>query len=682
MKRLLLLLLLCCNAALMLAQEVGGVGEQQLEAITESNGDEATDDDALVQQMQHFLKSPLNLNTADAEALKELQLLSPLQIQHFIAYRQLLGPLMDIYELQAVPSWTLAVIQQLRPFIFVRREAPFLPSIQQRLKDGDHSLLLRMAQILEPSKGFQSTAAQANNGYLGSPQKLLFRYSYQFKKLLQYGLLAEKDAGEQLFKGNEKKGFDFYSAHFFLRHIGVIQALALGDFVVNLGQGLTQWQSLAFKKGAEVINIKRQLPVLRPYHSAGEINFHRGAGITLAKGAWAATAFVSFKKIDANAVNDSLKKLQWVSALQTSGLHRTNSEMADKSIQQQLALGGNIAYQKNAFHLGLNAVQYQFSLPIKKSAEPYNRYAFSGNRLGNYSVDYSYTFKNFHFFGEAALSNPSGKAFVNGLIVSAAPGADLSFLYRNISPQYQSLYTNAFTENSFPNNEKGLYMGLSLRPNAFWRLDGYADFYRFPWLKYAVDLPSTGSDYMLQATYKPNKQLEMYLRYRTENKLTNAAIEEREVQPWTDKPRQNIRLHINQTLSPNMVLRNRVEMVWVNKAASSAQQGFLWYVDALYKPMQKRYSAALRWLYFETDGYDSRLYAYENDVLYSYAIPVFYDKGVRYYVNLHYQLNKKMELWGRWSQTVYPGKTSIGTGLEERQGNKKTEVKLQLRYSF
>ncbi len=90
----------------------------------------------------------------------------------------------------------------------------------------------------------------------------------------------------------------------------------------------------------------------------------------------------------------------------------------------------------------------------------------------------------------------------------------------------------------------------------------------------------------------------------------------------------------------------------------------------------------MRWLYFETDGYDSRLYAYENDVLYSYAVPVFYDKGLRYYVNLHYQLNKKMELWGRWSQAVYPYKTSIGTGLEERQGNKKTEVKLQLRYIF
>ncbi|MBL0144814.1 MAG: hypothetical protein IPP48_02690 [Chitinophagaceae bacterium] len=62
-------------------------------------------------------------------------------------------------------------------------------------------------------------------------------------------MLGEKDAGEQFFKGNQKQGFDFYSTHLFARNIGIVKALALGDFTVNMGQGLTQWQSLAFKKG-------------------------------------------------------------------------------------------------------------------------------------------------------------------------------------------------------------------------------------------------------------------------------------------------------------------------------------------------------------------------------------------------------------------------------------------------
>jgi hypothetical protein len=59
--------------------------------------------------------------------------------------------------------------------------------------------------------------------------------------------------------------------------------LALGDYTVNLGQGLIQWQGLAFGKSAEVTSIKRQSAVLQPYRSAGEFYFYRGAGITLQK---------------------------------------------------------------------------------------------------------------------------------------------------------------------------------------------------------------------------------------------------------------------------------------------------------------------------------------------------------------------------------------------------------------
>ncbi len=66
-----------------------------------------------------------------------------------------------------------------------------------------------------------------------------------------------------------------------------------------------------------------------------------------------------------------------------------------------------------------------------------------------------------------------------------------------------------------------MYAGISIRPNDFWRIDAYADFYKFPWLKYLVNAPSVGADYLLGATYKPNKQLEMYVRYRTETKSKN-----------------------------------------------------------------------------------------------------------------------------------------------------------------
>lgn len=665
-----------------LAQVPTTTAEQQLEAATEGNDDTETQDDSFLQNLQQFLKNPVNLNTADASLLKELIVLTPLQIQNIISYRNQLGKFINIYELQAVPTLDIATIEKIRPFITVSQQADLINSFSDRLNGGVHNVVGRVTQVMEKSNGFLADPATTANYYPGSPQRYFFRYKYQFKNLLQYGVVADKDAGEQLFKGSQKQGFDFYSAHLFARNIGVIKALAIGDFTVNMGQGLTQWQSLAFKKSADVVNIKRQLSVLRPYNSAGEINFHRGVGITVAKKHVEATAFVSYRNIDANFVSDTLTNEEFISSLQTSGLHRTKSELDDKGIQRQFAYGGNIAFNKSNFHIGANIIQYDFKLPITKAADPYNLYALSGKRIGNQSIDYSYTFRNLHFFGEAALDNKRNKAFVNGLIMSVDANVDVSLLYRNISPRYQSLYTNAFTESTFPTNEKGMYAGVSIRPNTQWRLDAYADFYKFPWLRYLVDAPTVGVDYLAQLTYKPNKQLEIYARYRSETKSKNYNPDELILDPVVAKPRQNFRSQISYKVSSEFTFRNRIEMVWYDRKGGGAQNGFLTYVDFIYKPMMKKYSGNIRLQYFETDGYDSRLYAYENDVLYSFSIPVFYDKGYRYYLNVNYDFSKKITCWFRIAQTVYKDKNTVGSGLDEIKGNKKTELKLQLLYYF
>lgn len=657
------------------------ITDEQMENITENNDDAETEDDSFLQSMQQFVKEPVNLNTATAAQLEELVILTPIQIQNLLSYRSLLGNFINLYELQAIPAWTIALIQKIRPFITVRENVVFKHSVKERMSGGTASILSRTSQVLEKSKGYLLNDSVANNFYPGSPQKLFVRYKYQYKNLLQYGLLAEKDAGEQFFRGAQKQGFDFYSAYFFVRNIGIIKQLAIGDFSINMGQGLIQWQSLAFKKGADIAGIKRQLSVLRPYNSAGEINFHRGAGITIGRKNWETTVFASYKKVDANFAVDTTNA-GVVTSFQTSGLHRTNSETADKGIQRQLAFGGNFGYTNNNFHFGVNAIQYHFNLPVLKAADPYNLYAISGNNLGNYSVDYSYTLKNMHLFGEAAVSNHFAKAFVNGLLISVDENVDLSLLYRNISAKFHSLYSAAFTENTTPTNEKGIFAGISIRLSNIYKIDAYVDMYKFPWLKSLTDAPSLGADYMLQAGYKPNKQLEISIRYRTENKSKNFNPDLLTMSPVAERPRQQIRAQVNYKINTAVSFRNRVEMIWYDKKGPGSQEGFLSFVDVLYKPLLKKYSTGIRLQYFETGGYDSRMYAYENDVMYSYSIPVFYDKGFRYYLNISYDVSKKNAVWIKWAQTIYKNKTSIGSGLDEIQGNKKSEIKIQWLHVF
>jgi hypothetical protein len=123
-------------------------------------------------------------------------------------------------------------------------------------------------------------------------------------------------------------------------------------------------------------------------------------------------------------------------------------------------------------------------------------------------------------------------------------------------------------------------------------------------------------------------------------------------------------------------------LIWYDKEGVNAEKGFLSFFDIIYKPLLNPFSGVVRMQYFETNGYNSRLYAYENDVLYSYSIPVFYDKGYRYYITLNYDLTRQLSFWVRWAQTIYRNKDIIGSGLDEISGNKKSEIKLQARYSF
>ncbi len=264
---------LCC-AGLLQGQEkqrLSSTTEQQLEnEAVADNG--VIKDDAYLQQLDYYSRHPLRINEAGAAELEALRLLTPLQIEELLNYRRLLGKLINIYELQSVPGWDIVTIRRLLPYIVVSDEKNLPETLKGAWKGGEHSFTLNSSRVLEKAKGFD-VPDSGKSAYLGSRDNVFFRYKYNYKNILQWGLLGAKDAGESY--------FDFYSFHLFAKGPGCVKTLALGDFTVNMGQGLLQWQTLAFKKSADVLAIKRQSPVLRPYNSTGEYNFHRGIGLTL-----------------------------------------------------------------------------------------------------------------------------------------------------------------------------------------------------------------------------------------------------------------------------------------------------------------------------------------------------------------------------------------------------------------
>lgn len=674
MKFLLSILFVLIWVIIIHGQEIPPVIEQRLELTVEADELE-TEDDHFLQQLEYFRTNPIQLNTVTSDVLINLRILSPLQIHHFLNYRKLFGEITSIYELQAIPLWDLETIKTLLPFVTITGNEFNKEEFAGRFSGGDQYILGRVSQVLEKSQGYKKTSGSF---YEGSRQHIMMRYRYRYKNSLQYGVVMDKDAGESFFSKSQKQGFDFYSAHLYATNIGKVETLAIGDYTVNLGQGLIQWQSLAFKKSADVTGIKRQSTVLRPYNSAGEFFFNRGAGATLKLNDWQLTAFGSLKKMSANFNLDTLSDEELVTSILTGGYHRTPSEINGKGQLTQTSFGGNLNIKKDHWHLGLNAVHFNYDQPLQKRDEAYNNFSIKGRTWQNYSLDYSYTYNNLHFFGEAAIDKLMNKAFINGLLINLDNRADFSLLHRSISKGYQSINGNAFTENTMPVNEKGIFAGLSFRLSQTVKLDMYADLFSFPWLKYLSDAPSNGKEYLVQLAYSPNRQLEMYTRFKSETKQTNQSDNISETNFLVPISKQNWRTQFTYKVNRDVTFRQRTELMWFTKGKESEEDGFLSYADFLYKPMMKKFGGGIRVQYFETDSYDSRLYAYENDVLYNFSIPPFSGKGFRYYLNFNFDINNIFSLYFRFAQTQYKDVNKVGTGNDEIDGHTRSEIKFQL----
>lgn len=635
------LLGLCCSP--LAAQEVPpNVGNQleNLAAVLDESPDET-----LLLQLQYRRKQPLNLNTASAEELKQFPFLSPLHIEQLLQYRNMAGRLVDVHELQAVPGWEPALIRSLMPFLTV--SAPEnLDSWRQKLFSGNQLLQLRWGRSFPIREEY---GANEPGGYAGDPNSVLLRYLYRHPQGLQYGLVTEKDAGESIMQKGRATP-DFTSIHFFAKPKGVLKTLALGDFTINMGQGLVNWQALAFGKGPEVLAVKRQGPVLRPYASAGELYFLRGAGFTVGKKHWEATLFGARQKTDA-ITGAGAGSERVITSFPTSGLHRTASEYAARrSVRQQVA-GGVLQYQKGAFQAALNGLLYRYDLPVEKQAEPYNLYAAAGRRFGNASASYSYTYHNYHFFGEAALDYKRRMALVQGALFSLHPSVDMLVLARHLPAGYTALSPAVFAETGTGTNEQGLYMGLQVRLPARIRVQAYADLFRWPWLRFRVAAPGAGTDYLVQVLAQPSRQSEAYLLLRSESKPANFNMPGEAMPVVHNRRRQSVRLQWSTALGSRWQLRCRAEAVRSAAELQPFTHGFLFFSDLQYRP-PRWLSADFRLCWFDAPDASTRIYAYEQDVLYSYSIPGFSGAGWRGYANLRIKAGSVLDVWLRVAATL------------------------------
>jgi hypothetical protein len=667
-----------CFAEAYCQTESNRVIEQIIETFAETTNEDF-DYSEVYERLNYYSKHPLNLNTASAEQLQELFLLSPIQIQEILKYRAENGRLIDLLELQSIEVLTTETIKSILPFSTLQE--PLIPAglnPKTLLSKGENEFMALFGQVLQKPKGYLATDSKDASTYAGGQQRFLSRYRYRFGQTLSASLTMEKDAGEAFFAGSQKQGFDFYSGNLSYKGDGSVRKLIVGDYSLQFGQGLTMWSGLSFGKGAAVASITKNNIGLKPYSSTNEALFLRGVAGTIQFKNFDFTPFVSLRYLDASLSSDTSS--QSISAINYSGLHRTQNELAHKNNISQLVYGANIQYTHRNFRLGGTAYHTDFNHPFQAGTLPYKVNAFSGDRLSNLGVYYNYNWRNIYLFGETSHSLNSGFATLNGVLASLAPQVSLVCFHRNYQKNYHSFFNQAVSENSDAVNEKGFYTGLIFTPSRKVEFNLYADLFKFPWLKYRVDAPSSGYEILSQFSYSPTKRLNAVLRYKVENKQENDD-EEQALNFLTDVRKQNYRFELSYKVSDAFQIRNRAELVEYKKSGL-IEHVYLLFLDVIYNHMISKISGNIRLALFDTPGFNSRLYAYENDVLYSYSMPLYQHTGLRFYFNTRYRINRKADLWFKYATTYYSDLETIGSGLEEFAGNKKSDVKLQIRYQF
>ncbi|MBD0259781.1 MAG: helix-hairpin-helix domain-containing protein, partial [Cytophagales bacterium] len=528
----------------------------------------------LYESLFQLYTNPLDLNDATRDELAATYILSEVQLNAFIAYRTQNGPLLAVYELQAIPDFDLTTIHRLLPFVEVRNgRAGSQPFWQRLVQEPNNYLLLRYGRVLEQKKGFSpadtNSRGEANSRYLGDPGQVYTRFRVSHARDFSFGFTLEKDAGEAVAwqPGTRRYFSDFISFHGMLENRGRWKKLLLGDYQLQAGQGLLLGAGFVMGKGAETITtVRRNQLGIRPYTSAMESGYFRGGAATYALGPFDLTGFYSNTRRDAAipGAADSLGDFAgdaYIRAVQGTGYHRTAREIAARGNLREGMVGSNVTYRNpaNTLQLGATALLNRYSVPLVRKPADYNGFEFNGRDNWNAGLSYSYLWQNVNLFGEMALSKSGGTGLVSGLIASLSPKVDLTLLYRRYDRHFHSFYGNAFGENTRNGNERGLYWGLKIIPLRKITLSAYYDQFRFPWLKYRVDAPSNGYEYLLKLAWQPTKTTGLYAQFREESKENNQADGKLPINFLAAARRRNWVLNADYAAGKHLTLQTRVQ---------------------------------------------------------------------------------------------------------------------------
>lgn len=652
------------------AQSVASSWEEVIEQLSVAGEEQGLNLENLIEELTERMQEPLNINTATKEQWEQLFFLSDLQIENLLAYVYIHGEMQTLYELQLVEEMDRQTIQYLLPFVYVQPTAgkEMFPSLRTLLKQGKNEAVTRLDIPFYERKGYEKA-------YLGPPVYHSIRYGFRYKENVYAGFTGEKDAGEPWGALHNRQGYDYYSFYLYLKDIGKLKTLALGNYRLSFGQGLVVSNDFVIGKTSSASTVFSRGNSIKKHSSTDEYNYFSGMAGAIQWRRWVFTGFYSYRMLDGIAT-DSV-----ITSIHKTGLHRTEKEAERKRVFSLQLAGGNVTYQKNRLKIGLTGIYYFFDRPYHPQVREYSKYNLRGNYFHNVGLDYRYRWGRLTLLGETAVGKGNGIATLNALSYSPLSTCRLIVAQRYYAHDYWAMFARSLSEGGYVQNESGYYLAVDASPFPRWKLFASADFFRFPWWKYLVDKPSSGFDGITQVTYSPSATVSMFVRYQYKQKEKNYTDEakEKSVRPLHH---HRLRYRLTCSLSPNLSLRSTIDYNSIYPQDVAAETGYQLTQMLSYAFSRIPLRVELQAGYFHTDSYASRVYAYEKGLLYSFYSPSFYGIGHRLAAHLRWDIHPDWMVLVKMGQTTYHDRDQIGSGNDLIEGNKKQDLQMQLRFKF
>lgn len=626
----------------------------------------------LAQFLEDLAANPINLNTANSDELLQIPGFNIVLVRAVLAYRKS-KPFESKQELLKVKGLGEASYLRMKPYVTIGQLSDRLKGMYNRpeywLSGNRIEILSRVQQILEDQEGF--VRPDSLGGYLGSATKYYQRFKMKSDHL-SLNLTQEKDAGETL---SNPTGFDYSSWHVALTQNGKLKSLVVGDYSLSFGQGLVIWTGGSFGKGREVTGIiNKNERGLRPYSSAQETDFFRGFAATYGDKI-EFTVFYSDRPRTASTVEGDTIRFP-----SSSGFHRTESELERRNNTDQETIGGRLRLDTKIGLFGATSYITQFSSFIQKGTSLSDNYDFTGDQNSVLGMDYRGLIGNSLVFIETARSQNGGVGIVTGIEAPLGYSTELAFLYRNYSKDFQSFMGDGFGESSGnPQNEKGLYVGLRHKLSSMYSFSTYFDQYFFDAPRFGTTQPTQGYDVLGLVEGKLTPFLDAYLLLRNEIKDDEYTIIDssgREGITLSKKNRASARFQAEYSLSRKVRLRSRIEVVRNKNTGEAWESGFLVFQDVRLL-LNRKFQLDARITVFETESFDTRIYQFENDLLYVLSNVALSDKGQRSYVVIKYEPTKFLQFWVKYSTTVIEDAQVLSSGLGEIKGNRRSFLGIQ-----